>query len=74
MAAHLLAHYVGRYLSVNGVSCLDINDNDLNVYLKLFVLLYAADIVVFATSGETLIQSLNLFSNYCNPMETRHRL
>ena len=36
------------------------------VYLKLFVLLYADDIVMFATSEETLIHSLNLFSNYCN--------
>jgi len=43
-----------------------INGNDLNVYLKLFVLLYADDTVVFATSEETSIQSLNLFSNYCN--------
>ena len=43
-----------------------INGNDLNVYLKLFVLLYADDTVVFATSEETFIQSLNLFSNYCN--------
>jgi len=55
-----------NYLSVNGASCLEINDNALNVYLKLFVLLYADDTVVFATSEETLIQSLNLFSNYCN--------
>ena len=55
-----------NYLSVNGASCLEIYDNDLNVYLKLFVLLYADDTVVFATSEETLIQSLNLFSNYCN--------
>ena len=36
------------------------------MYLKLFELLYADDTVVFATSEETLIQSLNLFSNYCN--------
>ena len=44
-----------NYLSVNGASCLEINVN--NVYLKLFVLLYADDTVVFATSEETLIQS-----------------
>jgi len=31
------------------------------VHLKLFVLLYADDTVVFATSEETLIQSLNLY-------------
>jgi len=55
-----------NYLYVNGASCLEINDDDLNVYLKLFVLLYADDTVVFATSEETLIQSLTLFSNYCN--------
>ena len=36
------------------------------MHLKLFVLLYADDTVVFATSEETLIQSLNLFLNYCN--------
>ena len=53
-------------LSVNGTYCLEIYDNDLNVYLKLFVLLYADDTVVFATSEETLIQELNVFSNYCN--------
>ena len=46
-----------RELSVNGASCLEINDNDLNVYLKQFVLLYADDTVVFATSEETFIQS-----------------
>ena len=55
-----------NYLSVNGASCLEINDNDLNVYLKLFELLHAGDTVVFATSEKTLIQSLSLFSNYYN--------
>ena len=55
-----------NYLSVNGAYCLEINDNELNVYSKLFVLLYADDTVVFATSEETLTQSLNLFANYCN--------
>ena len=39
-----------NYLSVNGASCLEINDKDLHVYLKLFVLLYADDTVVFATA------------------------
>ena len=55
-----------NYLSVNCAYCLEINDNELNVYSKLFVLLYADDTVVFATSEETLTQSLNLFANYCN--------
>ena len=55
-----------NYLSVNGASCLEINDNDLNVYLKLFELLHADDTVVFAKSEKTLIQSLSLFSNYYN--------
>ena len=30
------------------------------------MLLYADDTIMFVTSEETLIQSLNLFSNYCN--------
>ena len=55
-----------NYLSVNGAYCLEISDNDLNVYLKLFELLHADDTVVFATSEKTLIQSLSLFSNYYN--------
>ena len=41
------------------------------VYLKLFVLLYADDNVMFATSEETLIHSLNLFSNYCKQWKLR---
>jgi len=48
-------------LTVGGASCLESY-----VYLKVIVLLYADDNVVFATYEETLIQSLNLFSNYCN--------
>ena len=48
-------------LTVDGASCLESY-----VYLKVIVLLYADDNVVFATYEETLIQSLNLFSNYCN--------
>ena len=33
---------------------------------KMFMLLYADDIVIFANSAEELQQSLDLLLNYCN--------
>ena len=47
-----------NYLLTNGSPFLEINNNDLDVYLKLIVLLYADDIVVFDSSEETMLQSL----------------
>lgn len=45
-------------LLVNGSPNVDISSSDLDVYLKLVVLLYADDTVVFTSSQETLIQTL----------------
>ena len=39
-----------NYLPTNGSTCLEINNNDLDVYPKLIVLLYVDDTVVFASS------------------------
>jgi len=55
-----------NYLLSNGSPFLEINSNDLDVYLKLIVLLYADDTVVFASSEETMLQSLELFANFCD--------
>ena len=38
----------------------------MDVYLKLIVLLYADDTVVFAPSEETMLQSLELFAIFCD--------
>jgi len=53
-----------NYLLTNGSPFLEINNNELDVYLKLIVLLYADDTVVFASSEETMLQSLELLANF----------
>ena len=44
------SNYLDNYLLTNGKPCLEINNNYLDVYLKLIVLLYANDTGVFASS------------------------
>jgi len=66
----LFSLYLNDYLLTNGSPCLEINNNDLDVYLKLIVLLYADDTVVFASSEETMLQSLELFVNFLRQVET----
>ena len=41
------------------------NGVDVNMF-KLFILLYADDIILFANSPEEMQNSLNILSNYCN--------
>jgi hypothetical protein len=36
------------------------------MYLKLFILLYADDTVIFAESAEDLQAPLNIFEEYCS--------
>ena len=66
----LFSLYLNDYLLTNGSPCLEINNNDLDVYLKLIVLLYADDTVVFASSEETMLQSLELFLIFLRQVET----
>jgi hypothetical protein len=40
-------------------------EENLNIYLKLFVLLYADDTVIVAESREDLQAQLNVFGEYC---------
>ena len=47
--------------TLNGLSF-----ENLNVYMKLFLLLYADDTVFFAESQQELQQILKLFEHYCN--------
>ena len=44
---------------------IDYTNDDISVYLKLFVLLYADDTVIFSDSPEELQKSLHIFENYC---------
>jgi hypothetical protein len=40
-------------------------ENQLNVYLKLFVILYADDTVIMSETKEDLQKQLDVFSEYC---------
>ena len=40
-------------------------ENQLNVYLKLFVIMYADDTVIMSETKEDLQKQLNVFSEYC---------
>ena len=41
-------------------------EDDLNVFLKLFILLYADDTVLFSESITDLQLQLNVFKEYCD--------
>ena len=59
-----------EYLSENSVNHLEfLNENciqHIGMYLKLFLLLYADDTVIFAESAEDLQAALNIFEEYCS--------
>ena len=51
--------------SVEGVTC-DFDMQEINIYLKLIILLYADDTVIFSDSADGLQHALNTFSEYCD--------
>ena len=53
-------------MTTNNSPTLDINNANLETLIKLIVLLYADDTVVFAKSEENLIQAMDIFANYCD--------
>lgn len=56
-----------NYLDEKNVGLtVDYDDEDISVFLKLFVLLYADDTVIFGDSPEELQKSLNAFEQYCD--------
>ncbi|KAL4233948.1 hypothetical protein ACF0H5_005603 [Mactra antiquata] len=54
-----------HYMLSNNVTSVNIADHDLDIYLKLIVLLYADDTVIFANTECDLISSLDIFIDYC---------
>ena len=57
-----------RYLlsnNITGVTC-EVNDEFIYVYLKLYILLYADDTVLFSNSKDDLQQTLDVFERYCD--------
>lgn len=56
------------YLEINmasGVTC-EINDIDIYAYIKILILLFADDTVLFSQTKEELQDTLNIFENYCD--------
>ena len=56
-----------QYLRTNNVVGIDctLQTDELFMYFKLVVLLYADDTVIFADSANNLQHVLNIFENYC---------
>ena len=57
---------LSRY--VQGITC-DINYDETSVYIKLLVLLFADDTVLFGSSQSELQHALNQFEKYCEEMQ-----
>ena len=58
-----------HYLSVNGVpgvECETNHDDNIMIYIKILILLFADDTVLFGNSEEDLQFALNKFENYCD--------
>jgi hypothetical protein len=53
-----------NYHNARGVEC-EINNEQLLLYLKLFVILYADDTVLLSDTSKDLQKQLNLFEEYC---------
>ena len=51
--------------AVPGLRC-EYNDDELYIFLKLFILLYADDTVIFEKSETDLQKTLNVFESYCD--------
>ena len=54
--------------NVQGITC-DINYDEISVYIKLLVLLFADDTVLFGSSQSELQHAVNQFEKYCEEMQ-----
>ena len=55
-----------------GLSTLSVKmEHELNIYLRLLVLLYADDTILMAESATELQKQLNIFHNYCTKWKLR---
>lgn len=51
--------------TVNGIIC-DVNNDEISIYLKILLLLYADDTVLFSHTEADMQYSLDCFNNYCD--------
>ena len=58
--------------NVNGLGCISQELSDsFNIYMKLFILLYADDTILFSDCQKDLQTQLNVFSNYCRQFKLK---
>ena len=50
--------------NVSGLE-LDVNSDDIHIFLKLLLLLYADDTIIFSNASEELQNALNVFDSCC---------
>ena len=60
-----LRHYL-QTSGLSGVNCETANDDDIMIFIKLFILLFADDTVLFSNSKEELQKTLDNFETYCD--------
>ena len=60
-----LRHYL-QISGLSGVECETANDDDIMIFIKLFILLFADDTVLFSNSKEELQRTLDSFETYCD--------
>ena len=63
---YLFLNDLDNYIAQTNVNNLNIVDNDLDIFFKLVVLLYADDTVVFSNTEDVLIYIMHTFANYCD--------
>lgn len=59
-----LEHYFSTH-NISGINC-EYADEDIYVFVKMFILLYADDTVIFSEDSINLQNALNAFENYCH--------
>ena len=53
------------FIELNGKPLELLSVNEINVFIKLFVILYADDTVILADTKEGVQKTLNIFQSYC---------
>ena len=60
-----LRHYL-QTSGLSGVECETANNDDIMIFIKLFILLFADDTVLFSNSKKELQKTLDSFETYCD--------
>ena len=63
--SYVSRHYQGLSV-ISNETANNVSIDDAEVYLRLFVLLYADDTIVMAESPEELQRAINAVANYCD--------